>query len=198
MPRKTKAAPAPAHRPPRVALTSEVISEVVNLIEQGSFPLSAARHVGIPKRTWYSWLADGERGEGPTSLLLHAVERAKGRLATKLYATIHRAAVSHEEPAHDKQGNVIMVANEKGQMTPLMVTVPGDAGLAIRMLESLSPDEMLRQAGGSPVGGGGAGNVDDGTPIDFAIVYIESNRDPKEMAEINRQIEERASRGSSD
>lgn len=199
MPPKKKAAPEPkkpAYRPPRVPLTQQLVAEIVDLIEKGAYPLSAARAVGIPRRTWYEWLAAGEKGvTAETSALSHAIEKARGRLATKYYATINTAAIGHEEPMRDAKGNVIFTTDERGKPVPFMVKVPGQWTAAARALESLSPDEFLRQTGGSPKGGAGEGDADGSGP-DFEIVYLPSNRDPKELAEINRRIERRASGAS--
>jgi len=193
---KKKAAPArPAYRPPRVPLTHTLIAEIVDLIEKGTYPLSAARAVGIPRRTWYEWLAAGEKGAtAETSALSHAIEKARGRLATKYYATINTAAIGHEEPLRDAKGNVVFTTDERGKPVPMMVKVPGSWVAAARALESLSPDEFLRQTGGSPKGGAGEGDADGGTGPDFEIVYLNSDRDPKEMREIEKRIAERAGR----
>lgn len=180
-------------RPPRVEPTHEVVAQIVDLIEKGTYPLSASRAVGIPKRTWYQWLAAGESDDADPRLshLTHAIQKARGRLASRLFATIHSAAVGHEEPLRDKQGNVLFTKNAKGDSVPLMVMVPGEWTAAARMLESLSPDEFLRQSGGSPAGGAGE---DAEGPTPFEIVYLTSNRDPKELREIEKRVAERAGR----
>lgn len=183
-------------RPPRVEPTHEVVAEIVDRIGKGHYPLTAAREVGIPKRTWYEWLAAGDKvGADPRfSHLAQAIEKARGALAGRYYETINDAALGHDEPARDPKGNVVFTVNEKGQNVPLMVRVPGNWIAAARGLESLTPDEFLRQTGGSPKGGAGEGDADGGVGPDFEIVYLNSNRDPKEMREIMKRIAERAGR----
>lgn len=180
-------------RPPRVEPTHEVVAQIVDLIEKGTYPLSASRAVGIPRRTWYQWLAAGESDDADPRFvhLTHAIQKARGRLASRLYATIHSAAVGHEEPLRDKQGNIVFATGPKGEPIPMMVMVPGEWTAAARMLESLSPDEFLRQSGGSPAGGSDGGE-EGATP--FEIVYLTSNRDAKELKEIERKVAERAGR----
>lgn len=164
----------------------------MNLIEQGTFPLSAARACGVPKRTWYRWLAQGEDEKAHPNIrhLWHAVEKARGRLASKLYSTIKDAALGHEVVMRDKQGNP-MFEEKNGKPVPLMEHVPGNWIAASRALESLVPDEFLRQTGGGPAGAAAEGEI---APTEFEIVYLASNRDPKEMAEIEKRVQERAGR----
>lgn len=180
-------------RPPRVALSTEVIAEIVNLIEQGTFPLSAARSVGISRRTWYRYLADGENEKADITIrnLWTSVERARGRLASKLYSTIKDAALGHEQVMRDGKGNV-MFEERNGKPVPMMEHVPGNWIAAARALESLSPDEFLRQTGGGNAGLGGGGTEGETIPTEFEIVYLASNRDPKEMREIEKRVQERA------
>jgi len=73
-----------------IGLTSEITEGVANLIRAGNVPLRAAMAKGVPRSTWYSWLARGRvaaarrkddldvpEAERPFLELLDAVERAE-------------------------------------------------------------------------------------------------------------------------
>jgi len=71
-------------------LTPELTEAIASLVRAGNFPLRAAQAKGVPRSTWYSWLARGRatasrRNEGlsppesdrPFVELVDAVERAE-------------------------------------------------------------------------------------------------------------------------
>jgi hypothetical protein len=73
-----------------IELTAEISEGVANLIRAGNVPLRAAMAKGVPRSTWYSWLARGRvaaarrkdaleisESERPFLDLLDAVERAE-------------------------------------------------------------------------------------------------------------------------
>lgn len=73
-----------------IELTPEITEGVANLIRAGNVPLRSAMAKGVPRSTWYSWLARGRAaaarrkddldipdGERPFLELLDAVERAE-------------------------------------------------------------------------------------------------------------------------
>lgn len=73
-----------------IDLTPEIAEGVANLIRAGNVPLRSAMAKGVPRSTWYSWLARGRvaaarrkddleilDGDRPFLELLDAVERAE-------------------------------------------------------------------------------------------------------------------------
>lgn len=187
----------PAGRPPGPSnrLTRELVAEIVDRIEKGALPLSAAVSAGVTRRTWHRWLQQAEDGSEDERLqhLLRSVERAKGRLASRYYATINEAALGHERVLKKANGDPVLVPDEHGVLRPVIERIPGSWQAAVRALESLVPEEFLRRDAGGP---SSEGSSDDTASVNFEIVDLTSDRDPQELAEINRRIERRASRGS--
>lgn len=179
--------PGPSDR-----LTMGLIAEIVDRIEKGALPLSAAVSAGVKRRTWHRWLRQAEDGSEDKRLqhLLRSVEQAKGRLASRYYATINENALGHERVLKKANGDPVLVPDEQGVLRPVIERIPGSWPAAVRALESLVPEEFLRRDAGDP---SSEGRGDDTASVTFEIVYLPSNRDPQELAEINRRIEQRAS-----
>jgi hypothetical protein len=47
-----------------IELTPEIVEGIANLVRAGNIPLRAAIAKGVPRSTWYSWLARGRAGAG--------------------------------------------------------------------------------------------------------------------------------------
>lgn len=188
----------PVGRPPGPSdqLTIELVAEIVDRIEKGAFPLTAALAAGVTRSTWYRWIRQAEDGSADSRVrhLLQSVERAKGRLASRYYAIVSEAALGHDRVLKKANGEPVLVPDEQGVLRPVIEKVPGQPTVAIRALEALMPDEFQRPTGGSPKGDVGRETDGESQGPDFDIVYIPSDRDPTELAEINRRIEQRASR----
>ena len=58
-------------------LTPELINRIATRIRVGVFPYVAAQSVGVPKSTFYSWMAKGKNGEEPFVELLDKVRKAQ-------------------------------------------------------------------------------------------------------------------------
>lgn len=202
MPKKI-AAEVPARRPvgrppgPSDRLTMGLVAEIVDRIEKGALPLSAAVSAGVTHRTWHRWLRQAEDGSKDKRLqhLLRSIERAKGRLASRYYATINEVALGHERVLKKANGEPVLVPDERGVLRPVLERIPGQWQAAVRELESLVPEEFLRRDAGAPLREDGSDHT---ASVGFEIVYLPSNRDPEELAEINRRIERRASRATDD
>jgi hypothetical protein len=195
MPPKKVARTKRIGRPPGPSdlLTHDLVAEIINNIEKGAQPLTAARAAGVARRTWYRWLEEAEKDTADDRLqhLWHSVEKARGRLAMRYFGTINEAALGHDIPLRDAKGNVIF-EEKNGKPVPMMEHVPGNWIAAARALESLTPDEFVRNFTGG-ARGGQIGDADQ-PPTDFEIIYLTSNRDPKEMREIEKRVQERAAR----
>jgi hypothetical protein len=63
--------------PRKTRLTSEIVEAIAERVRQGAFPYVAAQSVGIPKSTFYDWMAQGEAGSRPYSELSDKVRTAQ-------------------------------------------------------------------------------------------------------------------------
>lgn len=83
---------APVGRP--CLLTPELQERIVKLVQTGNYMETAARAVGISKKTLYEWLARGNKGERPFAEFRAAVEKASGEAETIHVAMLARAAAA--------------------------------------------------------------------------------------------------------
>lgn len=71
-------------------LTPEIIDAIVERIAVGVFPYVAAASIGIPKSTYYDWLARGRKGHKPFSELSDKVRRAQAQARVVAELRVYR------------------------------------------------------------------------------------------------------------
>lgn len=82
--------PAKMGRP--CLLTPELQERIVKLVQTGNYLETAARAVGISKKTLFEWLARGNKGEQPFADFRAAVESASAEAETIHIMMLARAA----------------------------------------------------------------------------------------------------------
>jgi hypothetical protein len=181
MPKTVAGVPArrPVGRPPGPSdrLTVGLVAEIVDRIEKGALPLSAAVSAGVTRRTWHRWLQQAEDGSENERLqhLWLSVEQAIGHLASRYYETINEAALGHERVLRKANGDPVLVPDEQGVLRPVIEQVPGDWRVAARALESLDEEFARRD---TDARWNGASGSEDTASVNFEITDLTSNRDP--------------------
>ena len=109
-----------------IELTLELLEGIANLVRAGNFPVRAASAKGIPRSTWYSWLARGREA---------AARRNHGSKVPKREA-LFVALVDAMERA-ESESQVIAVNS-------LMKAMPTTPSAVIAWLERRYPGEWSR------------------------------------------------------
>jgi hypothetical protein len=109
-----------------IELTPEIADGIAGLVRAGNFPLRAAQAKGVPRSTWYSWLARGRAGAGRRNDGLPLPESE--RVFVELVDAVERA---------ESESQIIAV-------NYLMKAMPTTPSAAIAWLERRFPREWPR------------------------------------------------------
>ncbi len=74
----------------KTRLTTEIIEAIADGVRRGAFPYIAAQAAGIPKSTFYGWMARGENGRKPFSELRDKVRTAEAEARSDAEARVYR------------------------------------------------------------------------------------------------------------
>jgi hypothetical protein len=103
-------------------LSEDLIKKMEILINNGSYPLQAARICNIPSSSFYRWLQRGELEQtGEFREFWERMKRAQAKTENQLTTTIMEAALGqHYEmiPQKDEKGNAVKDENGEPRLVP--------------------------------------------------------------------------------